>query len=607
VTASEFAFLGLGLILGVATGAAIVEVLRARPSNPREVRVTVTPGSIPGRAATLSTSPFAEAAGPARGGPGDRRLLERVATEGARRASGRGTGWTGVPTPTGLLGRTSVVRAPGAGFGIEVRPEARPGAGLRAALRAAEARAAVVLGSSEAGADVNAAGGGASVAVAGQAEAVDTPSPGSAGGATPSTAEPRAPIPAPGRAAAAPCEDARRVAEERCAVATSARDRADGAAKRLRDLRHQYDQHHERADAAAAAGDPVRIRAAKDLAQRSFREARDRARSRLELEDAARTWLAEINAINASSRGAGELAARERATATELVPALERAGVEADAARIAADAAEEACVAARQALADCEETQAAAAAEAVTAAARPGLQPDDMEREQSTIPATAPSWPPAARAASASLRSPAVVEDADEADDLAAAAADGEPLVLVLLRGDRSALVRVAEALGGTDPAARRSWTLEIGRFVEAIVDRAIEASALDFPTDHPFWGAFTRSQNRDIAAALASLGFRFDGLGGWVDDHVPTQRDLSLAVGYAGLDPMRIRQWPNESDAAALFADVRVAAGEYVTEAAGGFSLGELVSLLGRRADALTEVWNAWGRIRPILLEPSR
>ena len=35
VSASEFAFLALGLVLGVATGAALIEVLRARPPAPR--------------------------------------------------------------------------------------------------------------------------------------------------------------------------------------------------------------------------------------------------------------------------------------------------------------------------------------------------------------------------------------------------------------------------------------------------------------------------------------------------------------------------------------------------------------------------------------------
>jgi hypothetical protein len=27
---------------------------------------------------------------------------------------------------------------------------------------------------------------------------------------------------------------------------------------------------------------------------------------------------------------------------------------------------------------------------------------------------------------------------------------------------------------------------------------------------------------------------------------------------------------------------------------------------MLGRRADGLTEIWNAWGRVRPVLLDES-
>jgi hypothetical protein len=31
--------------------------------------------------------------------------------------------------------------------------------------------------------------------------------------------------------------------------------------------------------------------------------------------------------------------------------------------------------------------------------------------------------------------------------------------------------------------------------------------------------------------------------------------------------------------------------------------TLGELISLLGRRADPLAELWNEWGKVRPLLL----
>jgi hypothetical protein len=264
------------------------------------------------------------------------------------------------------------------------------------------------------------------------------------------------------------------------------------------------------------------------------------------------------------------------------VTALERLAVEADAARIASESADEVCLAARQSLADCEE-----------AGGRPG-QPD------LPVPSVEPAGAPQPELASARRAW-------KEPDDGLSAAGDGpQPMVLALLGGDREALGRVAADIAGDDEAARRKWMVEIGRLVEAIVDRAIEASAFEFPVDHPFWGPFTRGQGRDIAAALSSLGFRFDGLGGWVDNRIPSQRDLSLAVGYAGLDPMRIRRWPSEDEMADLYRDVRVAAGDYLAEAAAGLTLGELVSLLGRRADGLTEVWNTWGRIRPALLAPS-
>jgi hypothetical protein len=181
----------------------------------------------------------------------------------------------------------------------------------------------------------------------------------------------------------------------------------------------------------------------------------------------------------------------------------------------------------------------------------------------------------------------------------------GEDAILIrILRGDHEAMLAAVAKLAGDDPEARRRWQVRLGGLAEALIARAIEASAFDFPLDHYFWGPFSQTTNRDIAAALSSIGYRFDGFGGWADERVPSQRDLSMAVGYAGEDPMRIRRWPTEPEMQELFRDVRVAADEYVASAAGGLTLGELLTLLGRRADALTELWNDWGIARPILLE---
>lgn len=78
VTASELAFLGLGLLLGAATGAAILVTLGSRPRQ-REIRVTVTRDALPRRSETLSQDAFVTSpAEPARGGPGDRRWFDRA-------------------------------------------------------------------------------------------------------------------------------------------------------------------------------------------------------------------------------------------------------------------------------------------------------------------------------------------------------------------------------------------------------------------------------------------------------------------------------------------------------------------------------------------------
>ena len=130
MTASEFSFLALGLVLGVVTGAALVEFIRARPPAPREVKLTVAHDAIPRRATTLADDAFV-AAGPepARGGPADRRevggltpgsgserrttvrFADASATAGT--ASGAG-GADATPTSSApsMAGAIPIVRAP---------------------------------------------------------------------------------------------------------------------------------------------------------------------------------------------------------------------------------------------------------------------------------------------------------------------------------------------------------------------------------------------------------------------------------------------------------------------------------------------------------------
>jgi hypothetical protein len=576
VNGSEFAFLAVGLILGVASGGALIEVLRARPPAPREVRLTITPDAVPRRRGpTLANDAFAAAVPePARGGPADHPNGDV------------GGGWhTSVPRTvvrsddalrdpvlvpsyrmTGVASAGIVGSAPATMVGFRVEPGHDPmframqhGSAAEPARLASVRTAVAVLE-----ADVD-----------DMAHAQATNPPGSGGAVAPLTLGD----------VDGPCGGVRQAATERCDLAVRARAGAGVADETLRSAQRAYDIHATKAEAAAAATDPTSVRRDKEAAQAAFRDARSQALSPDAVEAAARDWLGEINRINMVVRDASVVVAKEREAAAAIAPSLERLALEADAGRIKAEAAEAACVAARQAVADCVEAQVASEHAARIAVHQELAEPG---------PATAAARPPAQPTPD------------PEGEPLAAAFGAGQaPVIFLLLRGDAGALRRTAARLAG-DPADQRRWQASLSELVDAIVAVSISQSALDFPTDHPFWGPFTKEQDRDIVAALSSLGFRFDGLGGWVDDRVPTQRDLSMAMGYAGLDPMRIRQWPAEAEMRTLFADVTVAADEHLAGAAGDLTLGELVAMLGRRADGLAMLWNDWGRIRPLLLEDS-
>ena len=367
-----------------------------------------------------------------------------------------------------------------------------------------------------------------------------------------------------------PCSAQRAATDDACGRANRLAAVAAAAQERLRETRRAYDEHVARRDRAAETIDPRAIRAAKDDAQAQFRRSRLAARDRAAIEAAAAAWLREINRINARSRASALVMSREAAVEVELLKAVDKAGLDADVARIGSEHAAEECRAARMALATCEEA----------------------ERLGSPLPEPAAATPPQRPAPE------------DEAAMELPAAAGQDVAILRLLRGDRATMRSIVDRLAGSDPIEQRRWQLLMSDLVDAIIARAIDASALNFPTDHVFWGPYQQVQCREIASAMAALGYRFDGMGGFADGRVPSQRDLSLALGYAGEDPMRVRFWPSEADMPALFRDVQVDAGRYLAETAGGLTMGEMLDLLGRRAEPLAELWNAWGRVRPLLLD---
>jgi hypothetical protein len=412
-----------------------------------------------------------------------------------------------------------------------------------------------------------------------------TPGPGGRWSARSSARPPGTPGPG-GRAsedggpvpAADPCAGQRRAVDERCALSEVAREQGRRAGDALREAQRGYDILRDRVDRAAAQADPRQVAAAKERLHAEFRTASERAGSAEETEAAARAWLSQINTLNNAVResqrivesGTGELRSR--------LGALERLSAEADAARIAGENAEAGCREAREDLAGCEEADARTRV-AVPAPAEP--QP------------FAGVWPE---------ERPNVPDRPSPAELMA-----GLPLIVRVLRGDRDARDRLVATLAAGDPAggpeAARDWGLRVSRLADAIVGRAIEDGYLDLPEDDPFWRLFSHRESRDIVGALSALGFRFDGMGGFADGRAPAARDLSLAVGYAGLDRMRIRSWPRDSEILIMYERAVVVADEWLADQAGDLSLGRMVDALGNRAADLADVWNAWGRVRPALL----
>jgi hypothetical protein len=411
--------------------------------------------------------------------------------------------------------------------------------------------------------------------------------------------------------AADPCAAQRTAVDDACSLADRLGALAVASQERLRDARRNYDEHSWRREQAANAADPRAVRAAKDEAQAAFRRARLGAHERTDMEAAAREWLREIDRVNARTREAIRIVSGEDAVEAKLLGELNRLGVEADGARIAAESAGEACRNARITLASCEERERVAASATESVAPSVATLAPASVAARATVPA---AGPPTAQPAGAttlageSAPAPAAASGAEwEAGEPADAPSPAtEPAIIPLLAGDRAVARRLAATLAGSDAEAERTWLRRLGALVEAVRGRAIDSAALVFPEDHPFWGPYTQLQCREIAAALAALGFRLDGDGGFADGRVPGQRELSLAIGYAGLDPMRVRIWPRESELPDLYAGVEVDAGRFVSEAAGELTLGEMIDMLGRRAEDLGDLWNAWGRVRPLLLEPA-
>ena len=247
---------------------------------------------------------------------------------------------------------------------------------------------------------------------------------------------------------------------------------------------------------------------------------------------------------------------------------------------------------------DAIRVQAAAAAERLYGAARPAATAL-LERQRATANAAN-----AVNAANAAKRVP-LLEQREDESGRDPDRTDETPALLRILRGDDRALFATAAVLAGADEADRRAWQAAIMSLTGAVVDRAIGSGWLDFPVGNPFWDTFTTDQCREIAAALAATGHRFDGVDGWTDGRAPNHRDLTIAVAASGLEPRRIRAWPTQDEIGRLYLEVTAAADDFLAARAPNLDLEEAQALAGVGGEDLARLWVAWDRVRSVLMAP--
>ena len=385
---------------------------------------------------------------------------------------------------------------------------------------------------------------------------------------------PTAPSPAATAVTSGPCGSARDQVDHRCAEAGRLADAAAEHQQRLRDARLQLAHVVRQRERDSVARDRRWLNEAKDEARLAYRAALVRAGSSSEIQSAAARWLIAIHRLNRQVRDSERNSDEVVRQAAEIAGALPGIELAADAARIAAETAEAACLEARRDLAACEEE----AQRRVAAGAGQQLRSlSDPVATSTAVGATAPTV------------------DAGSTSPLTA-----------LLRGDRPTLLGLALRIAEDTGMEAGRLQLLLLELREAIAARALEENSVRLPSDHPFWGQFEGEGARRVIESLASQGFRFDGRSGWADDRVPTARDLAIVLSDSGFDPRSFRRPAGQEAIDSVWEGTVVLIEEHLKWCAPDLTVDQVNRCLGPRATRLGELWDSWGRIRPLLVGSS-
>jgi hypothetical protein len=433
-----------------------------------------------------------------------------------------------------------------------------------------------------------------------------------------------------------PCAPARGEVDTRCADAERLAYAAQSHQQALRDARREHAAVTRLRDSDARLRDRRHLAEQKTEAQAGYHGAVFKATEESAVQDAAAVWLRKLDQLNRQARVADERADSVAQRVAELERSLPGLELAADAARISAEAAHVGCLEARRTLAACEETQHRATSGVPAAASNGpaptngtaangtpanGAQAGNASRAWSTAPATAPASAPAWSSSGAAEPASAWAEEAGNApltgatrQSVAAAPAqaaahvESDPAGITraaraLMRGDRQTLLGLALRLAEETGFEAGRLQLLLLELREQIATRALEDFCLAHPDGHPFWSQFTAEAARDVTASLASMGYRFDGRGGWLDNRSPQTRDLALALSYCGYDPRSMRRPAGQPALDALWNGTVLRSEEYLLAVAPDLALTQVVDLLGPRSGRLGELWDTWGRLRPLLM----
>jgi hypothetical protein len=378
------------------------------------------------------------------------------------------------------------------------------------------------------------------------------------------------------RAMADACAELRLDVAARCEEAHVAAQAQAGALDETRARKRDLVAAQRFVESAEAAGDPVLRQADKAAARDAYLLGMKLAESDGARQEVTATWAATIDRINRQGRLTARALARARTRSVAAEEALQLAQRSEQTLRMRAEAAQAACLEGRVRLAACEERAAGVQARAM-AADEPTTAGTPVNSRQASHARLGVSIGP----------EPLVVE----------AIVSGDDRVLDL------AVLAIAER-AALSPAEVR---LQLRELIDAIAAVAGEEGFLVFDVGHPVWSQLTPEESRDVVSALARLGFQLEPGRGWHAGRQPSPGDLSMALGYAGLDTRLLRTLPGHTDLAALPASIGVDARAFLAARAPDLAVDQLVRVLGDRARALGSLWDAWGLVRPVLFSESR